>query len=192
MMFDHLSAEQLYAYLDDELEHSDKELYAQHLQQCEQCQAELQGIEELYAVIGLVPETRLERDLAGSVVAELERSNRSPARLPLWLAAQGLVAAGIVAAWMTLQPGRPVLVGGLLDQIDLVFWWSQWALPRVSDLRLALAVLPEQVEAWLTAMDLGGLWAPPTGLPWAPIIVGLLVLWLVSNSVLLRFGRRHG
>lgn len=191
-MSDHLSTEEIYAFLDSELANAEGQYIQEHLDVCSRCRQQLSRVQQLYATIESVPEASLERDLSTAVVAELEELHETPIRLPLWLAAQGLVAAGVVAVWLTVQPSRGILAGGLLDQIDLLFWWSQWALPRVSDLRLALSTLPEQTAAWIEAVDLSGLWAPTAGLPWVPIIVGLLFMWLLSNGLLLRLGRDRG
>lgn len=185
MTSNHPQIEEIYAFLDGALPPAAASAFQQHVTNCQKCQLKVNEAERLFHNIESIPEVSLRNDLSAAVVAELKARQEPTVDLPWWLALQGAIAAGIMAMWAVLQPDRIPSLAGLTDQMDLLVWWGRWALPRLSDVRMALASLPEGVMGSLTAADLSQLWNPLAGIPWSLVIVGSVLLWLIGNSLLL-------
>ena len=181
-MSDHYSQETIFAYLDQELTAAERERLQQHLESCQACQQELQQARALFARIEAVPEMQLSRDLAPSVVDRIEAEPDQQWQLPWWLALEGLAALLVLGFWLIRYPTR---MAGSLDQLNFLMILGRWILPRAKDLWGGLAVVPDRIASWLALADPMRVLSLEPGLPWAPIMLALLLLWLLANGLLL-------
>ena len=192
MISNHLETERMFAFIDGELPSAEEAAFRQHLAVCPDCQSRLAGVMRLFGDIESLPELPLQRDLSAAVITELSSRQDSIQDLPWWLVLQGAAAAGVLASWLALQPGRMPALAGIFDQIDLFVWWGRWVMPRLSDLRIALATIPDQLSGWLAIADAPQVWNPLSGLPWVLVIAGSILLWLIGNGLLLDEGPAQG
>lgn len=184
-MSDHPQTEQLYAYLDAELEPSIMAGLDRHFSHCHQCQGRLEQARELFGRIGSVPEVPMGRNLAPAVVAELVERRELPVTLPWWLALQGVAAVAAMSAWLMLKPIQWPAISPLFEPFDLLVWWTRWALPRLSDLQRAVAAMPDYAAELLAAVQAPDIPGLGSSLPWLPILAILGAVWLLANGWLL-------
>lgn len=184
-MSEHFSTEEFYAYLDGELGHEDVSRVQAHLEACVQCRQQLMQAERLFANIEGLPELALNRDLAPGVVQEIEAQQRTSRSLPWWIAAEALAAFAVLAGWLIGQPRLSPALSQTMEALNLFLLWNQWAWPQRIDLLRWITSLPDQLAEYLAELDPSRLWEPELALPWAAIVVGLIVLWLLGNSLLL-------
>lgn len=159
----HLDRDTLNLYLDAQLSDSERAAVEQHLADCNACRAEMSAARELFTALAQWQDKPLPRDLTASVMARVaeERSGaRTTRRLALVLGAQALVAFG-VALWLALP--RLGYLGELVPQMELGTWLA--------------------VGRTLLQVGLPIPYVPPTQV--AAVLLVLVLLWLVSNHLLL-------
>ena len=202
----HLGEEIINMYLDGELSAGERGHVEAHLAACDECQAEVAALRQLFIALDeLVPAPA--PDLVPGVLARVQprRRSRGPGLLrsrPLWLvpALQAAAAVALLAwGWTRLIGYWTVVVGALSLGTPGEIWvrasgwvtiqWSvlstwataQWAtLPTWCDVHWWFARLPAFDGSHLSPIQL------------AVLGVTLVVLWVVGNAVLLRRALLNG
>lgn len=173
----HLSDETLNELLDEALAPEPRAAAERHLAGCADCAARLADLRVLFAGLAALPEEGLETDLAPRVIARLRPRSSVLPRPVRWLAvlqAAGLVLAGLLG-WQTAAARLQSLA---LPQLPA------WSAEKILDLLTSVFTLPADLTGWLRVPAVP---IPALDLPTATLAVcaaGLLLLWLLGNSLL--------
>lgn len=205
----HLNEDVLHMLLDGELSGEARKQAETHLAACEACQAEMRGLQALFAALAeLAPAAA--PDLVPGVLARIgahrRAGGRAQPRLPLaWigLALEGGAALAALAwGWAELAAHREI-AAEVLHASALSEAWQRTAAEtgaRWSALTTWLAGMEGAVRAWTVSLAPFG---PPHLSPEqvAAVAAALLATWLASSLALLRrtllngqairFQRRH-
>jgi anti-sigma factor RsiW len=185
----HLDEEMINLFLDGMLDEPARRWTEAHLATCARCRAELGRWHELFVALdALAPVTRT---ALTSVTGPLPRV--SSRRIRPWLAAQGIVAAGLL---FLVWPRIAGWVGGIAPD-GVRAWLTAWA----TDLTGWLAPIGTSatgLTVWLgdglTSLWEGLTMGMPAGvslLQWGVVIAVLLVIWLLGNRLLLKDAHRQ-
>lgn len=172
-MMTHLTDEQLNEYLDGVLAGAEKTAVEAHLHQCEQCRAQLQALQIVFAALDEVAAVELPVDVETAVLQNLPRSTATPA----WVWA--LMAVEMAAAAVMMWRLKPMAQAWLttLDQ------WTQslitsWQIPSFNDTWQTMTAVFRHLPT-----------PPALALPttqWAVLIGVAFTGWLLANRILLQ------
>jgi anti-sigma factor RsiW len=173
----HLSDDTLNELLDEALAPQPRAAVERHLAGCADCAVRLADLRVLFAELAALPEEGLETDLTPLVVSRLKPRSSALPRPVRWLAvlqAAGLVLAGILG-WQTAAARLQAFTLPPLPA---------WSAEKMLDLLSSVFSPPADLTGWLR---LPGVPIPALDLPTATLAVcaaGLLLLWLLGNSLL--------
>lgn len=217
---DHLSAETLHMYLDEELGEAERRRAQAHLAGCAACRAELEALQRLFVALEeLAPEAAAAPDLVPGVLARLHPHPRRGrgwdirfrprwalpavqglAALALlvwgwgWLQARGIIALQPVEFLQACWSGSERWLSGQWQALSS--WLNRpWVAPgRLVQLWTGLRDLPEFTKGWVQSWA-GQMGSWDLGLPLnqlALLAATSAILWIVGNTVLLRHARLNG
>ncbi len=171
----HLTEDQLQEYLDRALPASARRLAEAHLRSCGACASRLDELRLVFAGLASLPEARLSRDLAASVLPRLPQ--KEPRMWTPVFAAQAGAAFGAVI-WLAGEAAKGVQK---IDLASVLLFLSQFdALPgprlTVPDFQFILPTIHP--------LDLGG--AEVSTFNLALLAVSAFALWVAGNATLLR------
>jgi len=199
----HLTEEQLNLYLDSELSTVERAAVEAHLAGCDACRAELASLQALFTALDALQPEALAADLTPVVLRGMaaERQRAAWRRRIGWLipALQGVAAVLLLAfGWSALAthygelarriPAETLYAawtsvlarGGALWAATIAQWQMWWA-EVIADLSNLPAILGQATGRW---PQLPGL---RLSTPQAVAIsLAAALMWLVSNSILLR------
>jgi anti-sigma factor RsiW len=178
----HPSDESLNEYLDKVLAPPDYSAVELHLAACPACAARLTEFRTLFASLDLLPKKTLEVDLVSRVLSRLPHSEALP-RSVRWLAVTQVVAViiALAVAWPLVIAVFPVEIIPPLPSL------SDWLASLALGFRTAGAF---QLPTFSFDIPSFALDIPSATLTIA--VLGISVLWLISNSLLLiPRSRRH-
>ncbi len=89
MAVTHLSDQEIQEYFDNKRAALPR--VAAHIETCQQCQAQLQGYQELYFALRYEPELSTRLDLADAIMENLKINSEEAFNLPIWLAFFGMI-----------------------------------------------------------------------------------------------------
>jgi len=171
----HLTKDQLQEYLDRTLPTSAHRLAEAHLRACDACASRLDELKLVFARLASLPEARLPRDLAASVLPRLPK--KEPRMWTPVFAAQAGAALGAVI-WLAGEAAKGIQK---IELASLLLFLAQFdALPS---LRLTLPDLQSILPA-IHLFDFGG--AEVSTLNLALLTVSAFALWVTGNATLLR------
>jgi anti-sigma factor RsiW len=176
----------LHEYLDGELTGQAGREVEDHLAGCATCQAQLEEISRLFALLEGMPELTLAADLSGPVLERLRRENGRlawPRRLPSWaqlaLVGQvGLAVLMLALLWPLASPLLPTTDLTLTDSLNA--WLDQLSLAPAESWLTEIAATAGQ---WLETLEPALL--IPAG-SWLLVAALALLAWLAGNSLLLK------
>ena len=181
----HLTDEQLNEYLDNVLEPAARTDAHRHIESCPGCQARLDEIQAVTAMLAGLPEIPLTHDLSKNVLLRLpQKSGRIWTRA---LAAELGGALGMLL-WLSAEMSKPV--AALLLTLAL----PKISLPAIHFPEYALKLPSFNVPTAIPRLQVT---LPPLPLPVlnlpafdprlvVPVAILVFLLWIVGNNMLLR------
>jgi anti-sigma factor RsiW len=182
-------AEAIYLWLDGELPALEQTEFQTHLAGCPACQRLLAELQTLLAQVDSLAEVAAPAELADQVMARLPQpQTTAPGQtLSQWVLL-GQIVAGLSLVVITLPQVVPLIQGQLA-------WlsWSTWA-----------NILAMETGAWAELIWQVGLWLQNqpaqltsltasfqlSGGPALLVVAGLVIAWLVGNTLLLKSSPR--
>ncbi|MCF6278266.1 MAG: zf-HC2 domain-containing protein [Anaerolineales bacterium] len=187
----HLTEAQLNKYFDQMLRGESRRQIETHIAVCEQCRAQANEMQSLFAALADLPETPLTRDLTQDILTHLSQNVTIPTlwRQPAFVA-QSVLTVLLLAISMPmlnalrlpLTAWRATIVfptiqlpswAEIITQITPLLIWKRpftFTVPKISLVLPTIPVLPDNADANMLVM----------------LIVAAGILWMVGNITLLR------
>jgi len=136
----HISTDQIQAYLDQGLDQAERQEVEIHLDQCPACQEELSRLEIIFARLENLPPLELEKDLSLAVLAQLREESKLSLGITWTLVLEALGAGTVIgllipafraAAWLPqlvdTQTEIRAAINIFLTQLASTWlvWWSR-------------------------------------------------------------------
>jgi anti-sigma factor RsiW len=177
----HIDEFVLNEYLDETLSDNERDVVAQHLAVCPDCQARLAELQRVFTALANVAEVELTTDLAPRVLADMPLQEQPRRWLRLMVGMQAVTAViFLTILWPSIQTVLMTIREWGQEQVTAVSWPPEWW---------------QRLGVWGTAMmeqfsnEQSTINLPAEQWLW---LIGLaLITWLVGNTVLLNPRRRQ-